>query len=70
MVRLSRRAFFELGPHVCRPLGNRDLVAFAGTPSRFLGTPTQATQHAPGARGTIGDAEMLLNEGRDPFEGP
>jgi hypothetical protein len=70
MVRLSRRAFFELGPHVRRPLGNGCLVTFAGPSGRFLRTPTQATQHAPDARGTIGDAEMLLNEGRDPFEGP
>jgi len=70
MVRLSRRAFFAWGPHVRRPLGHGCLVTFAGTSGRLLRTPTQATQHAPDARGTIGDAARLLHEGRDPFEGP
>jgi len=70
MVRASRRAFFEPGPHIRRPLGHGDLVAFAGTSGRLLGTSAQAAQHAPDARGARGDAEMLLHQGSDSFEGP
>jgi hypothetical protein len=70
MVRPSRRACFELGPSVGVPLGNRNLITFPGTASRFLGTPLKTVQHTPDPRGTIRHPKVTLNESRNAPQGP
>ena len=70
MVRPSRQAFFEPGPHVRRPLGNGHFVAFAAASSRLLWAPLAASEQALEARGTIGSAKMAFNEGHNPLESP
>src|SRR5262249_29501789 len=69
-VQRSRRAFFQLGPVGCRPLGNGLLSALAGTARRLVRTPLAASEPAPDARGTIGKAKVACKEGGNPLEGP
>src|SRR5262245_39270141 len=70
LVRRSRQAFFEPGPHGRRPLSNGHFVAFAAASSRLLWAPLAAPEQAPEARGTIGNAKMVFNEGHHPLESP
>ena len=69
-VRPSRLAFFYPRPVLSGPLGNRLLVAFTGATLGLLGTPAQAPQEMPDARGTIGDAKVPFNNRRDARQRP
>ena len=70
MVRPSRRAFCKLGPGLHRPLGHGLLVALTRPAFGFLRAPLAATQQAPDARGTIGEAKVVGNESGHALEGP
>jgi hypothetical protein len=70
VVRSSCRALCAPGPLWRWPLCQSLRVAFTGTAGRFVWAPLAPAQQAPDARGTIGDAARLLDQRRDPCEGP